>query len=80
MSIYQHFRPEEKEFIDQAMNWIEQVKYSYAPKLSDFLRSASAANYYSLLGHGDGVKIAIFWWERCPRAKAGFAISRLLFS
>ena len=37
MSIYQHFRPEEKEFIDQALNWIDQVKNSYAPKLTDFL-------------------------------------------
>ncbi|MBB6443762.1 YlmH family RNA-binding protein [Bacillus benzoevorans] len=37
MSIYQHFRPEEKEFIDQVLNWKEYVEQSYSPKLTDFL-------------------------------------------
>lgn len=37
MSIYQHFRPEEKEFIDQVLNWKEYVDETYAPKLTDFL-------------------------------------------
>ncbi len=60
MSIYQHFRPEEKEFIDQALNWIEQVKYSYAPKLTDFLDPRQQQIIGSLLGHGDGVKIEFF--------------------
>ena len=50
MSIYQHFRPEEKDFIDQAMNWIDQVKNSYAPKLSDFLDPRQQEILTSLLG------------------------------
>lgn len=37
MSIYQHFRAEEKEFIDQVLNWKEYVEQSYAPKLTDYL-------------------------------------------
>lgn len=37
MSIYQHFRSEEKEFIDQVLNWKEYVENSYSPKLTDFL-------------------------------------------
>ena len=37
MSIYQHFRPEEREFIDQVLNWKEYVENNYAPKLTDFL-------------------------------------------
>lgn len=37
MSIYQHFRPEEKEFIDQVLNWKEYAAQTYAPKLTDFL-------------------------------------------
>lgn len=37
MSIYQHFRPEEKEFIDQILNWRDYVEQKYAPKLTDFL-------------------------------------------
>ena len=37
MSIYQHFRPEEKEFIDQVLTWKSYVEMNYAPKLTDFL-------------------------------------------
>ena len=37
MSIYQHFRPEEREFIDQVLNWKNLVENTYAPKLTDFL-------------------------------------------
>ena len=55
MSIYQHFRPEEKEFIDQAMNWIDQVRDSYAPKLSDFLDPRQQEILTSLLGNKQDV-------------------------
>ena len=51
MSIYQHFRPEEKEFIDQCLNWIGQVKDSYAPRLSDFLDPRQQEILTSLLGN-----------------------------
>jgi RNA-binding protein YlmH len=37
MSIYQHFRPEEKDFIDRAIHWKQYVETSFAPKLTDFL-------------------------------------------
>lgn len=57
MSIYQHFRPEEKDYIDQALNWIEQVKYSYAPKLTDFLDPRQQQIISILLGHDEEVKI-----------------------
>lgn len=55
MSIYQHFRPEEKEFIDQAMNWIDQVRDSYAPKLSDFLDPRQQEILTSLMGSNQDV-------------------------
>ncbi|AMM92387.1 RNA-binding protein [Peribacillus simplex] len=57
MSIYQHFRPEEKDFIDQAMNWIDQVKNSYAPKLSDFLDPRQQEILTSLLGNDPDAKL-----------------------
>jgi RNA-binding protein YlmH len=60
MSIYQHFRPEEKEFIDHALNTIEQVTFSYAPKLTDFLDPRQQQILGSLLGQGDEVKIRFF--------------------
>lgn len=60
MSIYQHFRPEEKEFIDHALHWIEQVKDSYAPKLTDFLDPRQQQIILTLLGHNEEVKIDFF--------------------
>lgn len=55
MSIYQHFRPEEKDFIDQAVNWIDQVRDSYAPKLSDFLDPRQQEILSSVLGSNQDV-------------------------
>ncbi|MGE6378214.1 RNA-binding protein [Peribacillus muralis] len=57
MSIYQHFRPEEKEFIDQAINWVDQVKNSYAPKLTDFLDPRQQEILISLLGNDSEAKL-----------------------
>ncbi|HET7522154.1 MAG TPA: RNA-binding protein [Bacillales bacterium] len=37
MDLYQHFRPEEKPFIDELRDWAEDVKERYVPKRSDFL-------------------------------------------
>ncbi|WP_442599426.1 RNA-binding protein [Neobacillus sp. D3-1R] len=37
MNIYQHFRPEEREFIDQVIQWKNYVEDAYTPKLTDFL-------------------------------------------
>lgn len=37
MNIYQHFRLEEREFIDQVVEWKEYVNDTYSPKLTDFL-------------------------------------------
>lgn len=37
MSIYQHFREEERAFIDLVLEWKEDVLNQYSPKLTDFL-------------------------------------------
>lgn len=37
MDIYQHFRKDEYEFIDQVLSWKEQVERSFVSKLTDFL-------------------------------------------
>ena len=36
MSIYEHFRQEEHGFIDQVLQWKEDVLHQYSPKLTDF--------------------------------------------
>ena len=70
MSIYQHFRPEEKEFIDHALNWIEQVKDSYAPKLTDFLDPRQQQILSLLLGQDRWSANRIFWWDRRVRERS----------
>ncbi|PLT34285.1 RNA-binding protein [Bacillus sp. V5-8f] len=60
MSIYQHFRPEEKEFIDQALNWIGQARNQYAPKLTDFLDPRAQQILRTLLGNDEEISIYMF--------------------
>lgn len=36
-NVYQHFRNEERPFIDTVSDWVEQVQMQYAPYLTDFL-------------------------------------------
>lgn len=60
MSIYQHFRPEEKGFIDQVLNWKNSVEISYAPKLTDFLDPREQEIIRQLIGINSDVKLQIF--------------------
>jgi len=60
MSIYQHFRPEEKEFVDQVLNWKEAVENSYAPKLTDFLDPREQRITNQLIGSNHDVKLSLF--------------------
>lgn len=60
MNIYQHFRPEEREFIDQVLQWKSYVETNYAPKLTDFLDPREQHILKMLIGdHGD-VKYQLF--------------------
>ncbi len=36
-NVYQHFRADERTFIDSVGDWIEQVQGQYAPYLTEFL-------------------------------------------
>lgn len=60
MNIYQHFRPEEKEFIDQVLNWKNFVENSYAPKLTDFLDPREQHILKVLIGEPGDVKYGFF--------------------
>ncbi|MED3573490.1 RNA-binding protein [Cytobacillus praedii] len=60
MTIYQHFRPEEKEFIDQVINWKNAVDASYAPKLTDFLDPREQEIVKSIIGNQTEVKFEFF--------------------
>jgi len=50
MSIYQHFRPEEKEFIDLVLNWKTYVEQNYSMKISDFLDPREQFIVQSVIG------------------------------
>lgn len=58
MSIYQHFRPEEKDFIDQVLNWRQYVEDSYAPKLTDFLDPREQKIVNIIIGQNTDVLVA----------------------
>ncbi|MDQ0217158.1 RNA-binding protein [Peribacillus cavernae] len=60
MSIYQHFRPEEREFIDQALNWIGQARNLYAPKLTDFLDPRGQLIVQTLLGEDEEISLFLY--------------------
>ncbi|WP_264737132.1 RNA-binding protein [Cytobacillus firmus] len=60
MTIYQHFRPEEKEFIDQVFNWKDLVESTYAPKLTDFLDPREQQILKSVIGQHSGILLALF--------------------
>ncbi|WP_026570436.1 RNA-binding protein [Sediminibacillus terrae] len=53
MDIYQHFRKEEKPFIDQVLSWQEEVGRSYQRKLTDFLDPREQKVFSSLIGNND---------------------------
>ncbi|TFE02688.1 RNA-binding protein [Jeotgalibacillus salarius] len=59
MSIYQHFREEEKGFIDQVLGWKQDVEFKYAPKLTYFLDPRQQHIVHSIIGNTGEVK-AVF--------------------
>jgi RNA-binding protein YlmH len=69
MSIYQHFRPEEKEFIDQALNWIGQARTSYAPKLTDFLDPRQQQILQTVLGNDEEISLYMFGGDETAERK-----------
>ncbi|MBS4217822.1 RNA-binding protein [Bacillus sp. FJAT-49711] len=58
--IYQHFRPEEKEFIDQVVSMQQYVENTYAEKLTDFLDPRQQYILKSIIGENNEVKYLFF--------------------
>lgn len=71
MSIYQHFRPEEREFIDQVENWRSYVENTYSPKLTDFLDPREQKVLSMIIGEHQEVKFQFFGGhEQAERKRA----------
>jgi RNA-binding protein YlmH len=60
MNIYQHFRPEEREFIDQAVHWKRIALDSYALKLTDFLDPREQQILNKVIGESSEVRCQFF--------------------
>lgn len=71
MSIYQHFRPDEKEFIDQVLNVRNYVESTYSPKLTDFLDPREQRILSLIIGDSQEVKYKLFGgYEQAERKRA----------
>ncbi|WP_017471814.1 RNA-binding protein [Amphibacillus jilinensis] len=57
MDIYQHFRKDEQGFIDQVLNWREQVDRQYIPKCSDFLDPREQLIFRTIIGQDSPFKL-----------------------
>ncbi|EKN66357.1 RNA-binding S4 domain-containing protein [Neobacillus bataviensis LMG 21833] len=60
MNIYQHFRPEEREYIDQVIDWKNYVETHYTPKLTDFLDPREQHILKMLIGENGDVRYSLF--------------------
>lgn len=60
MSIYQHFRPEEREFIDQVIQWKHYVEDAYSPKLTDFLDPREQQIVKMIIGESSDISCHFF--------------------
>ncbi|TCP29107.1 RNA-binding protein YlmH [Scopulibacillus darangshiensis] len=71
MSVYQHFRVEERPFIDTVLDWKEGVLTRYQPKCSDFLDPRQQDIIRHLLPNHDDVQL-IFngGYEQAERKRA----------
>lgn len=70
MEIYQHYREDERPFIDQVFDWIDQVKSTYAFKLTDFLNPREQEIITQLVSYAGEVNAAFFGGiERAERKR-----------
>lgn len=60
VSIYEHFRPEEKPLIDQFLDWKDQVIRSFAPKLTDFLDPRQQKVLELIIGKNEDVRVTFY--------------------
>ncbi|WHY88012.1 RNA-binding protein [Neobacillus novalis] len=72
MNIYQHFRPEEREFIDQVVQWKSYVETHYTPKLTDFLDPREQHILKMLIGENGDVSYQLFGGSHDLERKRAF--------
>lgn len=69
-NVYQHFRPEERPFIDAVGDWLEQVESQYAPYLTNFLDPRQAYILETLTRENSDLKFMFFGgYEQAERCR-----------
>ncbi|WP_414839997.1 RNA-binding protein [Carnobacterium sp. TMP28] len=59
-NVYQHFRKEERPFIDQVTGWIRECEDQYTPYLTNFLDPRQTYIVETIVGKRSGIKIYSF--------------------
>lgn len=72
MSIYQHFRTEERDFVDQVIHWKEFVEDTYGPKLTDFLDPREQQIVQMIIGTQSGMGVKFFGGSEVNERKRAF--------
>jgi RNA-binding protein YlmH len=60
MTIYQHYRPEEHEFVDRVVRWKTETSERYSPKLTDFLDPREQEIIKTIVGTDTDVRLSIW--------------------
>jgi RNA-binding protein YlmH len=71
-SVYQHFRKEEREFIDKVFGWKQIVTEQYRPKLTDFLDPREQKIIKTLIGENPDVRVQLFGGYKNAERKRAF--------
>lgn len=71
-SVYQHFRKEEREFIDKVFGWKQIVTEQYRPKLTDFLDPREQKIIKTLIGENPDVHVQFFGGYKNAERKRAF--------
>ena len=72
MSIYQHFRDEERVFIDTVLQWKDNVETYYSPKLTSFLDPREQQILAAVIGSHSNERNYVFFggYENAERKRA----------
>lgn len=70
MELYQHFRPEERPFVDNVLNLRDQVERQFMTRFTDFLDPREAHIFESIIGMMIGSTSRVYlvttrWNGRC---------------
>ncbi|MFD2616955.1 YlmH family RNA-binding protein [Terrilactibacillus laevilacticus] len=71
MTLYDHFRKEERPFIDHVLDWKSQVETRYQPKLTDFLDPRQQEIIRLIIGNNEDIHVTFFGgYKEAERSRA----------